>query len=164
MVSPRTALNKHSKKIRRKANVVGTGVGEKWAGNIPTAKEAVIVFVREKLPASKLAAADLVPDSLDGVPTDVIAVGDLRAQAWKSKIRPIRPGFSCGHSRVTAGTIGGFFEDRDGQLVLLSNNHVIANENQSRRGDHIYQPGVFDGGKAPPSSNSQIFRKAQKDK
>lgn len=38
----------------------------------------------------------------------------------------LRPGGSCGHFLITAGTLGGFVEDDDA-YYLLSNNHVLAN-------------------------------------
>ena len=51
---------------------------------------------------------------------------------------------------VTAGTLGGFVTLRKDQSVhLLSNNHVLANENRAKAGDPILQPGVHDGGKNP---------------
>jgi hypothetical protein len=44
-----------------------------------------------------------------------------------------------------AGTLGAIVE-RDGQRYILSNNHVLANENALRRGSPIFQPGLLDGG------------------
>lgn len=64
----------------------------------------------------------------------------------KTKTRPILGGISCGHPAITAGTIGGIFRDKTGQIVILSNNHVLANVNDASIGDSIYQPGPFDGG------------------
>ena len=34
----------------------------------------------------------------------------------------------------------------DGSVLMLSNNHVLANENKGKRGDPILQPGNIDGG------------------
>jgi hypothetical protein len=67
---------------------------------------------------------------------------------WMQKrTRPLKPGLSIGHYRVTAGTLGAFVRDRKtGQTQILSNNHVLANENRARRGDPVLQPGAFDGG------------------
>ncbi|MGH7004466.1 MAG: hypothetical protein ACREIP_11010, partial [Alphaproteobacteria bacterium] len=33
--------------------------------------------------------------------------------------------------------------------LILSNNHVLANENRGKRGDAILQPGAYDGGRRP---------------
>lgn len=56
-------------------------------------------------------------------------------------------GSSVGHFAITAGSVGAFVRlpVRDGAL-LLSNNHVLANENRGQPGDAILQPGAADGG------------------
>jgi hypothetical protein len=89
-------------------------------------------------------AREMVPDTIDGIPTDVIEVGDIVAQSFRQKVRPVKPGYSMGHKQITAGTIGGVFEDKNGEMVLLTNNHVGANENKAKIGDLIYQPGPMD--------------------
>lgn len=139
----------HTTQLLKKKGVMGTAVGEKWVDGVPTGQEAVLVFVQKKFTdrgvIRKYSPQDLIPADLDGMPTDVIEVGHIKKQAgYKSKVRPIRPGYSVGHGKITAGTIGGIFRDRDGDPVILSNNHVLANENKSRTGDPIYQPGPLD--------------------
>jgi hypothetical protein len=59
-------------------------------------------------------------------------------------------GSSVAHHQVTAGTLGCFVR-RGGndEVLLLSNNHVLANENRAKIGDAILQPGTIDGGKQP---------------
>ncbi|RAK63409.1 hypothetical protein [Phenylobacterium kunshanense] len=70
------------------------------------------------------------------------------AAPWhRQEQRPLLIGSSIAHYRVTAGTLGAFVRRRaDGQLAILSNNHVLANENAARIGDPILQPGPYDGG------------------
>jgi hypothetical protein len=64
--------------------------------------------------------------------------------------RPLVIGCSIGHFAITAGTLGCFVTDRKTKVTLiLSNNHVLANENGAKKGDAIIQPGDFDGGKRP---------------
>jgi hypothetical protein len=64
--------------------------------------------------------------------------------------RPMVIGCSIGHFRITAGTLGCFVKDRkSGATLILSNNHVLANENAAKKGDAILQPGSFDKGKRP---------------
>lgn len=64
--------------------------------------------------------------------------------------RPLVIGCSIGHVKVTAGTLGCFVKRRsDGATLILSNNHVLANENRARKGDSVIQPGDFDGGIDP---------------
>jgi hypothetical protein len=60
-----------------------------------------------------------------------------------------RPGgVSVGHVAITAGTLG-CWVIKNGQKVILSNNHVLANSNDGEIGDAILQPGPFDGGGFP---------------
>lgn len=83
---------------------------------------------------------------------DIRYIGRIgkQAQSWhRSRRRPLIVGVSVGHHRITAGTLGAFVKGkRDGRPRLLSNNHVLADENRAKRGDVIIQPGAFDGGSA----------------
>ena len=59
-------------------------------------------------------------------------------------------GLSIGHYRITAGTLGAFVKRRgSGEIRMLSNNHVFADQNRGKAGDAIIQPGVYDGGRNP---------------
>jgi len=84
---------------------------------------------------------------------DVRVVGQVTMQAvQQTRQRPLRIGDSTANAKTTlgAGTLGCFVARRgkpDEDLVL-SNNHVLANENQARKGSTILQPGPMDGGKA----------------
>jgi hypothetical protein len=70
------------------------------------------------------------------------------APPWhQRRNRPLRIGGSIGHFAVTAGTLGGFVARPDGAVLILSNNHVLADENRATIGDEILQPGRFDGGR-----------------
>jgi hypothetical protein len=68
----------------------------------------------------------------------------------RSKQSPLLVGCSVGHPNTTAGTLGCFveIEGRTGPCIL-SNNHVLADENRATLGDPIRQPGPFDGGASP---------------
>jgi hypothetical protein len=69
---------------------------------------------------------------------------------FRSRVRPLVAGVSAGHFKITAGTIGAFATQRStGRTVILSNNHVLANENDARIGDAIIQPGDLDDGGRP---------------
>lgn len=153
-------VQKYKNHICRKENVVGIGVGEKWSHGKNTGRPAILVFVKEKTPKYKLKKHDLIEKNLDGVITDVVGkTGIIETQGYTRRERPIRGGLSCGHMQVTAGTMGGFFVDRDGDIVGLSNNHVLANENKAyvigerkpngliATGNISLQPGRYDGGK-----------------
>lgn len=67
---------------------------------------------------------------------------------YQSNTRPLLIGASVGHVKVTAGTIGGFVK-RGRTICILSNNHVLADEDRAKQGDRIIQRGAYDGGKSP---------------
>jgi hypothetical protein len=115
-----------------------------------TGEMSMVVMVRQKIPVEGLRSGVAVPAVVDGVPTDVIEVGDLRAlQSRTDRWRPAPGGVSIGHYRITAGTLGCVVRDRQsGVRLILSNNHVLANSNDATPGDLILQPGPTDGGQA----------------
>lgn len=131
----------------RRRNVVACGVGYKVSGEEQTAVPSIVVSVTRKMPRQTLAPEDLVPRTVDDVPTDVIETGLIVPHAINrhARLRPARPGISIGHQNGTAGTLGAYVR-RDGKLFILSNNHVLALLNKARVGDAILQPGPSDGG------------------
>lgn len=80
---------------------------------------------------------------------DLEETGEIRlASTVIGPQRPCRLGTSIGvDGFTTAGTLGAFVRraDDDG-LYILSNNHVLTNENAAPAGTAIVQPGVYDGG------------------
>jgi len=138
-------------------NVVGLGHGNKWVRGENTQQEAIIVLVKKKISKSELKRNIIVPKKIDGIITDVIEVGDIsfyneHKNEHKKLLRPAQPGISIGHYKVSAGTFGAVVRDRStGDLLILSNNHVLANltdgaDGRSDIGDSILQPGTFDNG------------------
>ena len=127
-------------------NVVACGVGFKETEGGITDEPCVVVSVTKKVPKAQLSSADIVPKKLGEVRTDVQETGVIRAlQGHTDRWRPAPGGVSIGHIDVTAGTLG-CLVTRDGQLFILSNNHVLANSNAAQRGDPIIQAGRYDGG------------------
>jgi hypothetical protein len=91
--------------------------------------------------------------SEDTLPLNIIQTGLVQAQPHTFRVRPAPGGVSVAHFKVTAGTIGclcvGNSAPRNSRLMVLSNNHVLANSNGAVFGDCITQPGPYDGGKCP---------------
>lgn len=83
--------------------------------------------------------------------------GAATAQA-NHRARPLVIGASLGHPAVTAGTLGCFVRDRRGRVCVLSNNHVLANENGAKIGDPIVQPGAIDGGRVGRDTVARLER------
>ena len=138
--------SQHEAALISRSNVVAVGVGFKIAGGVQTNEPAIVVSVVKKLPVVQLSESSLIPRTLGGVKTDVVETGKIFAlQDPTEKMRPARPGISIGHYQITAGTFGCLVQ-RDGQVFILSNNHVLANSNEAQLGDAILQPGPHDGG------------------
>lgn len=142
------AKQEHCSKLMKLPNVVGVGVGEKESHQTKTGELSLVVMVRRKLPEAALPEDGVVPREVNGVRTDVVEVGELRAQQVRTaRWRPAPGGVSIGHYKITAGTLGCVVRDRaTGERLILSNNHVLANSNDAAPGDAILQPGTADGG------------------
>ncbi len=145
----RSILNEAKQQLLHCSNVVATGIGYKISGDKTLTEPSLICSVSKKLATVELSRKDLIPKSFDGIPTDVVASGIIRAFAPQTdRLRPVPGGISIGHFDITAGTLGCWVK-RGAETYLLSNNHVIANSNDARRGDSILQPGPIDGGERP---------------
>lgn len=145
----RTVKETHQSALLTKPNVVGVGVGFKETRGAMTDEYSVKVLVSQKLPRAGLSASAVVPQEIEGVRTDVMQVGVIRAlQARTDRWRPAPGGVSIGHYQITAGTLGSVVRDRSTSArLILSNNHVLANSNDANIGDPILQPGPYDGGR-----------------
>jgi len=149
LTTVKKALKNHRIQLLDRTNVVAAGVGYKITGGQKTSTLSIVCSVSKKVAASQLSSTDLVPATLDGMPTDVIETGVIRAlQSPTEKYRPAPGGVSIGHRDITAGTLGCLVK-KDGRSVILSNNHVLANSNAAEIGDPILQPGPYDGGRYP---------------
>ena len=150
----------HKEALMAKPNVIGVGTGYKVSDGERTDELCLVTLVRQKVPPSALQADAMVPKSIEGVRTDVIEIGDVRAlQTRTSRWRPAPAGVSLGHYRISAGTFGCMVRDRaSGAPLMLSNNHVLANSNDATVGDAILQPGPADGGRLGPDTIALLER------
>jgi hypothetical protein len=92
---------------------------------------------------------------------DVRYVGRVvkSATPWHRRLqRPLLAGSSVGHYEITAGTLGCFVRLKNGATAILSNNHVLADENRAARGDAIIQPGRYDGGRRKRDAVASLQR------
>jgi hypothetical protein len=159
------------------SNVVAVGVDEKYVDGVPTGVHGITFFVKVKLPKGSVARSELLPASVDGIPTDVEEVGLILPLAGmpnpKARIRPAQPGSSVGFADpagqfVMAGTFGALVKDAQGQVYILSNNHVLANESGIDANGNtvvglpvsspIFQPGLLDGGKVATDKIAELTR------
>jgi hypothetical protein len=98
----------------------------------------------------------LIPTEIEGVPTDVVEIGEMKALnlhplAHVTRVRPLVAGVSIGNWAITAGTLGWFFKDRRGREMLGSNAHVFAEDplKPASSETRIVQPGRYDQGSVP---------------
>jgi hypothetical protein len=144
-------------------NIQGVAIGLGDEGQVVTAGEpgaaSLTVYLADEAAPDQVRA--VLADSLgvqaaavDEAPINVVVTGLIEAQPHTFPIRPAPGGVSIGHcpSRAT-GTLGclarGRRPPRNRRLMVLSNNHVIANGNNARFGDGIAQPGPAVGGRCP---------------
>lgn len=157
--------------------MVGVGYGKKVKGNRKTNEDSIVIMVDKKIPEKTLLKKDIIPQKLGHIKTDVQEVGILKLlkTSRSKKYRPAPGGVSIGHYKVTAGTLGTIVKDnRSGEPLILSNNHVLANitnghDGRSQIGDPILQPGSYDDGRkkddvignlvryVPLKSNNNMF-------
>ena len=125
----------HVKELRRvidSKNIVALGISEKVSDGKPTGNLAITFYVERKIPKNKLKGDEVVPPALpevisgpQAISTDVIVIGRPQLEVQDlatplAKRTPIQPGFSIGHVKVTAGTLGAIAK-KGNQLMLLSN-------------------------------------------
>ena len=75
----RAVKAKYEKKLLRKRNVVGVGIGLRQKDGESTGQMVLTVMVQQEQPPSKLWPWDRIPIELDGVPVDVQNVGTIKA-------------------------------------------------------------------------------------
>ena len=145
-------------------NVVGLAVGRKITKFKQTAKPCLTFFVAKKVDKKYLPEEFLLPQTLeeDGaeVLSDVIETGPFYALDVNTfRERPARPGVSIGHHKISAGTFGAIVTDNlTKDLVILANNHVLANSNDAKVGDAILQPSPYDGGTITNDTIGKLIR------
>lgn len=142
------ALGRAKREFLGQQNVLGVGWGYRQANGQRTNEESIVVLVGEKIADLGLLRRRgfaLLPRLLDGELVDVQERGEIVPHQLTGRYRPVPPGVSVGNVRITAGTVG-FYANRNGEFVMVSNNHVLAASNDGVIGDDIIQPGKADGG------------------
>lgn len=139
--------NRHTDRLLELEGVVGTATGL-----TPDGRPAIKILTARPEVAG-------IPRDLEGVPVIVEVTGEIIAHLggkdrWP---RPVPTGVSVGNiNECSAGTIGCGLVIGSGRY-LLSNNHVIARQNNAAIGEDIVQPGTYDNKpKCTKKSQDQI--------
>jgi hypothetical protein len=129
-VHVRAAAREYTDAMLRLPNVVGVGVAMRRQGGEETDEPSIVTYVSRKVPLETLRHDERVPPLVDSdsgqVRTDVVEIGESHFVAVDdATYRPVRGGCQIGTVRG-AGTAGAVMYDRlDGNIVLLTNNHVL---------------------------------------
>lgn len=143
--------------------VVGTATGLTKDGKV-----AILVMTKSDMTAKtdvkieslrKGVAPVGIPATIQDLPVVVMVTGEIKALKGgppgggggfdpTARHRPAPNGVSLGHFNITAGTLG-CLVTKGSNTYILSNNHVMADENQASINDNILQPGPYDGGQNP---------------
>jgi hypothetical protein len=75
----RAIKDRYEDDLLKKKNVVGLGIGYKEIEGEETGLLSLVVMVKKKESPSQLAATDLIPSQIEGVPVDVKEVGEIVA-------------------------------------------------------------------------------------
>jgi hypothetical protein len=147
----------HVQRVRRAfddPNIIGVGVGKKVTDGRELDALCVCFYVVKKLPRKKIISRYLIPPVIatergHAAYTDVKAIGRMVPQGLPLvKHKPIESGFSVGHVKITAGTLGAVVK-KGSKRYLLSNSHVLANSGLGKPGDKVVYPGPADSDVEP---------------
>ena len=141
--------------LKKIPGVIGVGYGLKEVGGKTTDQVSFRVYVKEKRKPEDLNPADVIPQEYKGIPTDVVLVIQTKPLHCEDldQHSPLIGGISITNfkadnsGQVGVGTLG-CFATLNGvsgpeNVVLLSNNHVLASNN-AVNGDTVYQPRHID--------------------
>jgi hypothetical protein len=163
---------------------IGFGVGARPPETLPVVQRTIALGVARQGRAYRLAIRVQRPSLLNSSlldecrmaargEVDIRLVGRVDKRAKKRRVarptaaqvaptpwyqqntRPLLIGASVGHVDVTAGTLGAFLR-RGTAMHILSNNHVLANENAAKVGDWVLQRASYDGGRHPAEAVARL--------
>ncbi|CCQ90846.1 hypothetical protein NITGR_430013 [Nitrospina gracilis 3/211] len=140
-------------------HVTAVGIGSKEKDGKPTGEIVIKVYVSKKKPAREVPADELIPPEFEGLPTDVVEMGELKPDAPipgvpdpgststltdSSRERPLKGGIQIStESKGGAyGTLGCFLVDKNDSTAVyaLTNHHVIAKDGKMSLSRRVEQP------------------------
>jgi hypothetical protein len=151
------------RQVKKLPNVQGYSktLKKKIVNGEETSIMAIRIYVDKKIkPKSELKPADIIPEVIQNIPTDVVPIGTLCAPPKgplktekktidkTQKFRPVILGVSIGNHSITAGTNGILYKDGKGNVLFGSNAHVFCEfpertpEEQTEKRE--LQPGAYD--------------------
>jgi hypothetical protein len=165
--------------------VVAVDVNYKVTAGEKTGRIAIVVSVKEKKGKRSLKADELIPEEIDGIPTDVIEeeivlhqfalpVEEVAPLVDAASYPTLQGGISIGPCRsvyltppevpsagyyIFVGTLGAIVKDRStGAAMALTNFHVACVDSTWSVGDTMTQPSRVDGGSCPAGKFGSLTR------
>jgi hypothetical protein len=165
------AQERINSRILSKRGVVGSAIGWDDDGNpvirvfsagaarneIPESVGGFAIRIEESGPifAIKYACRQADPDAAVPCPDEVLPA-EASSTRTIDRHRPVPNGVSVAHQSASAGTVG-CIVTQGCHFYMLSNNHVLALENNANVGDLILQPGPYDWGVYPDDAVATAF-------
>jgi hypothetical protein len=153
-------MRRHKKRLWARPNVRAVDIGFEFRGGRSSGRLAVRVHVTRKVPISKLANAERLPDEIDGFPVDVIESNPTVDLDFRnSRQDPVPGGINIGNRKVgKSGTLSIVFEKETMRPLALSCWHVLVAD-RSVGMDPILQPFVqTPPGTVPPDDKFFLGR------
>ncbi len=79
MEEVRRVKAEYEEELMKKAGVVGVAIGYKYVDGKKTTQLCIICYVTKKRAASELNERDVIPETIEGVPIDVMESGQIQA-------------------------------------------------------------------------------------
>ena len=147
----REVKSKIASQLMANPNVTGVGVGYKSVNGKRTEDVCIRIYVSKKRPKQELRPEEVLPESVEGIPVDVIEAtfeiqqGD--SEEHRRRRNPLVGGISIGNLTLGgSGTLGvSVFDNASGEDMLLSNWHVLCGRFDCSVGEAVIQPGTGGG-------------------
>ncbi|MBA4852655.1 hypothetical protein H1R81_19810 [Emticicia sp. BO119] len=139
-------FNSIYKELIRIRGVNYVAIGYKEINGIPDTQQiAIRVHVTKKRAESEIFPDEIIPKSVNGIPTDVIeSLWVNEANHLQQRFSDLRGGIQIINPIVKlAGTLGGIFTDLiTGNLIGLTAAHNLKSGQIGNTGDEVYQPSL----------------------
>jgi hypothetical protein len=156
-----TALKTAKRLARSLDDIRAVDYGFAYKADRPTDRLSIRFHMNRKRRLNELPRNQRLPESIEGVPVDVLAVGYmLHGANPRTAQEVLQPGISIGNLKLkTTGTLGVWVTDLTTQeLCILSNWHVLCGGPEAAVGDQISQPGPMDLGSNPGHEVARLER------
>lgn len=84
-------LDRYWKKLRAYSNVLNVAISNKFVEGKDTGQKSITIYVKKKVPKELLAAKDIIPAEVEGIPTDVIEIDPKTWVAGETSISRLSP-------------------------------------------------------------------------